>query len=201
VPSELARRRPDIREAEAQLHAATADIGVAVADFYPKITLDGSIGLQALKAKDLGNWGARQYGLGPTISIPIFEGGKLRATLQLRKVEQQEAALNYQQTVLQAWHDVDNALTAYAAEQRRRDALSNSVAQNRRALDLSRQRYTQGVADFLNVLDAQRTLLQAELQLAESTTTVSQNLVQLYKALGGGWETRFPVADGRRGTI
>ncbi len=201
LPSELARRRPDIRQAEAQLHAATADIGVAVADFYPKITLDGSIGLQALKAKDLGNWGARQYGLGPTISIPIFEGGKLRATLQLRKVEQQEAALNYQQTVLQAWHDVDNAMTAYAAEQRRRDALANSVAQNQRALDLSRQRYTQGVADFLNVLDAQRTLLQAELQLAESTTTVSQNLVQLYKALGGGWETRFPVADHARGAI
>ena len=192
LPSELARRRPDIRQAEAQLHAATADIGVAVADFYPKITLDGSIGLQALKAKDLGNWGARQYGLGPTISIPIFEGGKLRATLELRKVEQQEAALNYQQTVLQAWHDVDNAMTAYAAEQRRRDALANSVAQNQRALSLARQRYTQGVADFLNVLDSERALLQAQLQLAESTTTVSQNLVQLYKALGGGWEPSFP---------
>ncbi len=129
---------------------------MAVADFYPKVTLDGSLGLQALKAKDLGNWAARQYGLGPTISIPIFEGGRLRATLELRKVEQQEAALNYQQTVLQAWHDVDNAMTAYAAEQRRRDALAESVTQNRRALDLSRQRYTQGVADFLNVLDAER---------------------------------------------
>ena len=193
LPSELARRRPDIRQAEAQLHAATADIGVAVADFYPKVTLDGSLGLQALKAKDLGNWAARQYGLGPTISIPIFEGGRLRATLQLRKVEQQEAALNYQQTVLQAWHDVDNAMTGYAAEQRRRDALAESVAQNQRALDLSRQRYTQGVADFLNVLDAERALLQAQLQLAESTTTVSQNLVQLYKALGGGWEPTYPL--------
>ena len=193
LPSELARRRPDIRQAEAQLHAATADIGVAVADFYPKVTLDGSLGLQALKAKDLGNWAARQYGLGPTISIPIFEGGRLRATLELRKVEQQEAALNYQQTVLQAWHDVDNAMTAYAAEQRRRDALAESVAQNQRALDLSRQRYTQGVADFLNVLDAERALLQAQLQLAESTTTVSQNLVQLYKALGGGWEPTYPI--------
>ncbi len=193
LPSELARRRPDIRQAEAQLHSATADIGVAVADFYPKVTLDGSLGLQALKAKDLGNWAARQYGLGPTISIPIFEGGRLRATLELRKVEQQEAALNYQQIVLQAWHDVDNAMTAYAAEQRRRDALGESVAQNRRALDLARQRYTQGVADFLNVLDAERALLQAQLQLAESTTTVSQNLVQLYKALGGGWEPTYPI--------
>ncbi len=194
VPSELARRRPDIRQAEAQLHAATADIGVAIADFYPKITLDGSIGLQALKAKDLGNWGARQYGLGPTISIPIFEGGKLRATLELRKVEQQEAALNYQQTVLQAWHDVDNALTAYGDEQRRRDALAEAVAQNRIALRLSRDRYTAGVADFLNVLDAERTLFSAQLQLADSATTVSSNLVQLYKALGGGWEQTYPVA-------
>jgi NodT family efflux transporter outer membrane factor (OMF) lipoprotein len=198
LPSELARRRPDIRQAEAQLHAATADIGVAIADFYPKVTLDGSIGLQALKFKDLGNWGARQYGLGPTISIPIFEGGRLRGTLALRKVEQQEAALSYQQTVLQAWHDVDNALTAYAAEQRRRDALQISVAQNERALSLSRARYTQGVEDFLNVLDNERTLLQAQLQLAESTTTVSQNLVQLYKALGGGWEQAFPVVDRHR---
>ena len=193
LPSELARRRPDIRQAEAQLHSATADIGVAVADFYPKVTLDGSFGLQSLSAKDLGNWAARQYGFGPTISLPIFEGGRLRATLSLRKVEQQEAALNYQQTVLQAWHDVDNALTAYAAEQKRRDSLQNAVVQNRRAVSLSRQRYTQGVSDFLDVLDAERSLLSAELQLADSTTTVSENLVQLYKALGGGWEKSYPV--------
>ena len=197
VPSELARRRPDIRQAEDQLHAATADIGVAIGDFYPKVTLDGSVGLQALRFKDLANWNAHQYGLGPSISVPLFEGGRLRATLELRKTEQQEAALTYQQTVLQAWHDVDNALTAYAAEQRRRSALAVSVAENRHALDLSRQRYQQGVADFLNVLDAERSLLAAEQQLADSTTTVSANLVQLYKALGGGWETQFPVAEGK----
>lgn len=194
VPSELARRRPDIRQAEAQLHSATADIGVAVADFYPKITLDGSLGLQAVKFKDLGNWGARQYGLGPTIDIPIFQGGRLRATLELRKVEQQEAALSYQQTVLQAWHDVDNALIAYAAEQRRHDALAAAEQQDRLALDLARQRYRQGVADFLNVLDSERSLLSAQLQLADSAVTVSSNLVQLYKALGGGWEQTYPVA-------
>jgi outer membrane protein TolC len=115
----------------------------------------------------------------------------------LRKVEQQEAALNYQQTVLQAWHDVDNALTAYANEQRRRDALAESVTQNKRAVNLAQQRYTQGVADFLNVLDAERSLLSAQLQLADSTTTVSENLVQLYKALGGGWETVFPLAQSK----
>ncbi len=198
VPSELARRRPDIRQAEAQLHAATADIGVAVANFYPKITLDGSIGLQALKAKDLGNWASRQYGLGPTIELPIFQGGRLRATLALRKVEQQEAALNYQQTVLQAWHDVDNALIAYAAEQRRHDALAAAERQDELALRLARDRYTQGVADFLNVLDAERTLLQAQQQLADSAVTISSNLVQLYKALGGGWEPTYPVLTPRR---
>jgi NodT family efflux transporter outer membrane factor (OMF) lipoprotein len=198
VPSELARRRPDILQAEAQLHSATADIGVAVADFYPKVTLDGSIGIQALKFKDLGNWAGRQYGFGPSISLPIFEGGRLRATLELRKVEQQEAAINYQQTVLQAWHDVDNALTAYGAEQRRHDALLEAVNQNRKALDLSRQRYTQGVADFLNVLDAERALLSAQLQLADSSTTVSSNMVQLYKALGGGWEQSFPLQTAQR---
>jgi NodT family efflux transporter outer membrane factor (OMF) lipoprotein len=197
VPSELARRRPDIREAEEQLHAATADVGVAIGDFYPKVTLDGSFGLQALQFKQVGNWASRQYGAGPTISLPIFEGGRLRATLALRRVQQQEAALSYQQTVLQAWHDVDNALTAYGAEQRRRDALAASVQQNRLALNLARQRYTQGVADFLNVLDTERSLLQAQLQLADSTTTVSENLVQLYKALGGGWETSFPIAQSK----
>jgi len=198
LPSELARRRPDIRQAEEQLHAATADIGVAVASFYPQVTLDGSIGLQALQFKDLGSWSARQYGLGPSINLPIFQGGRLRGTLELRKVEQQEAAINYQQTVLQAWHDVDNALTAYAAEQRRHDALEAAVAQDQRAVNLSRQRYTQGVADFLNVLDAERSLLSAQLSLADSSTTVSSNLVQLYKALGGGWEQTYPVETAQK---
>jgi len=200
VPSELARRRPDIREAEAQLHAATADVGVAVADFYPQVSLTGSLGLQALHFQDLANWDARQYALGPSITLPIFQGGRLRATLELRKQQQQEAAITYQRTVLQAWHEVDNALTAYAEEQARRDQLAVAVSESQRALDLARVRYTQGVTDFLNVLDAERALLAAQLQLADSTTTVSNNLVQLYKALGGGWETAYPAAEAVAGT-
>jgi outer membrane protein TolC len=106
---------------------------------------------------------------------------------------QQEAAINFQKTVLQAWHDVDNALTAYQAEQSRRDELVQAVAENERALSLAQSRYQQGVADFLTVLDAERSLLSAQLQLADSTTTVSSNLVALYKALGGGWETDMPI--------
>jgi NodT family efflux transporter outer membrane factor (OMF) lipoprotein len=192
LPSELARRRPDIRQAEAQLHAATADIGVAEANFYPSVNLTGSFGLQSLQFGKLFNLNSKQYSVGPGLTIPIFQGGQLRATLQLREAQQQEAAVNFQKTVLQAWHDVDNALTAYQAEQSRRDELIQAVAENRRALGLAQSRYQQGVADFLTVLDAERSLLAAQLQLADSTTTVSSNLVALYKALGGGWETAMP---------
>ncbi len=192
LPSELARRRPDIVQAEAQLHAATADIGVAVANFYPSVTLSGSLGLQALQFKDLGNWDARQYALGPALTVPLFEGGRLRATLELRKAQQQEAAVSYQRTVLNAWHEVDNALTAYETDQRRRDELAQAVVSNRQALGLAQDRYRAGVADFLNVLTAQRDLLAGQQALAASTTDVSNDLVALYKALGGGWETDFP---------
>ena len=198
VPSELARRRPDIRQAEAQLHAATADVGVAVADFYPRVTLSGSLGIQALQPKNLFTWDARQYGFGPSVTLPIFQGGQLKATLELRRDQQQEAAVSYQRTVLNAWHEVDNALTAYETEQRRRDELVQAVAQNRRALGLAVQRYRQGLIDFLTVLDTQRSLLQTQQQLADSTTTVSNNLVALYKALGGGWETAFPRHGARQ---
>ena len=191
-PSELVRRRPDIRAAEARLHAATADIGVAIADFYPRLTLSGSAGLQALSFKNLGNWGSQQFAVGPSLSVPIFEGGRLQGTLDLRKAEQQEAAIAYQKTVLQAWHDVDNAIAAYEAEQARRARLVGVVAQDQRALDLARQNYVQGAADFLRVLDAQRELLAAQQQLTVSTTSVSTDLVAMYKSLGGGWEETFP---------
>ena len=192
VPAELARRRPDIRQAEAKLHSATADIGVATADFYPQVSLTGSFGIQAIQAKDLFNIAARQYALGPTITLPIFQGGRITSQVELRKADQQEAAIAYAQTVLQAFHDVDNAMTAYQTEQRRRDQLAAAVQNSSRALSLAQQQYTAGVTDFLQVLDAQRTLLQAQQQLSDSTANVSTNLVALYKALGGGWETSMP---------
>jgi NodT family efflux transporter outer membrane factor (OMF) lipoprotein len=193
LPSELARRRPDIRQAEAQLHAATADIGVAQAAFYPSITLNGSVGMQSMQLNHAFDLNSRQFGIGPGLTIPIFQGGQLRSQLRLREAQQQEAAVNYQKTVLQAWHDVDNALTAYQAEQARREQLTQAVAENQRALNLAQTRYQQGVSDFLTVLDAERSLLASHQQLADSTTTVSANLVALYKALGGGWETDMPL--------
>ena len=195
LPSELTRRRPDIRRAEAQLHAATANVGVAVADFFPRVTLSGSAAIQATAFSELGNWGmADTWALGPGITLPIFEGGQLKRTLELREEQQQEAAVVYQRAVLGALHDVDNALTAYSAEQQRRAELETAVAQNRRALGLAQSRYAEGVADFLTVLVTQRNLLASEQALTESTTAVSTDLVQLYKALGGGWESALPEA-------
>ena len=130
--------------------------------------------------------------------VPIFEGGQLRATLELRKAQQREAAVNYQKVVLQALQEVDNALSAYADEQQRHDRLVATVRDSQSGLELSRQLYGRGLADFLKVLDAQRTLLSARQQLADSGTTLSTNLVALYKALGGGWETRFPEQTAER---
>ncbi len=189
IPSELALRRPDIRRAEAQLHAATADIGVATADFYPRVVLAGSGAMQALNIHQLFSGLAATYSLGPSISLPIFDGGRVKRTVELREAQQQEAAILWQRTVLVALHDVDNALTFYDAEQRRFDRLQAAVAANRRALGLARARYEQGVADFLQVLVAQRALLAAEQDQADSQTTISTNLVLLYKALGGGWDS------------
>jgi NodT family efflux transporter outer membrane factor (OMF) lipoprotein len=192
IPSELARRRPDIRAAEAQLHAATADIGVAVAAFYPTVQLNGTVGFDALDIKKLWQLSSVQYTAGPSVTLPIFAGGRLKSTLELRKAQQQEAAIQYRKTVLQAWHDVVNSLVAYRLEQERRGRLKLQADHSRQALALARERYNDGVAEFVNVLDAERTLLQAEQQHATSTTNVSLNLVQLYKALGGGWEQTFP---------
>jgi outer membrane protein TolC len=183
-----------VRQAEAQLHATTANIGVAEAAFYPSVTLSGSVGLQALEFAPMFGFNARQFALGPGLTVPVFEGGRLKAMLHLTEAEQKEAALTYQQTVLTALHEVDNALTAYRSEQGRREQLTEAVAENHRALELARARYAQGVSDFLTVLVAEQNLLTNQLLLSDSTTTVSNNLVALYKALGGGWEADLPDA-------
>jgi NodT family efflux transporter outer membrane factor (OMF) lipoprotein len=192
IPSELARRRPDIRAAEDSLHSATANIGVAVGDFYPKVQLNGTVGFDSLDIKNLYNASSLQYMVGPSVTLPIFEGGRLRSTLKLREAQQQEAAITYRKTVLQAWHDVVNALVAHRLEQNRRARLRSEAEHARAALELARARYNDGLTEFLNVLDAERSLLQAEQEYATSTTNVSLDLVQLFKALGGGWETEFP---------
>lgn len=188
VPSELAERRPDIRQAQARLHAATASIGVAKADFYPRIRLSGNVGFQAMQLADFGAWDARRFAFGPQLSLPIFEGGRLKGTLALRQAQQQEAALHYRKVVLGAWHEIDDVLRLYNASQLRRDHLAEAVRQNRIALETAQRQYVEGAVDFLNVLTVQSALLASEEQWIDSAAAVSQALVGLYKALGGGWQ-------------
>nr|WP_314545482.1 efflux transporter outer membrane subunit [uncultured Massilia sp.] len=193
LPSELARRRPDILRAEAQLHAATAAIGVAKADFYPSISLTGSFGFQSLKFSDAGDWGSRQFAVGPVLHLPIFEGGRLTGNLALTEARQQEAAIDYQRTVLGAWHEVANAMTAYRAVQQRAAHLEVAAAENRKALDNAQRRYTQGAADYLNVLVIQQRLLDSENAASRGRTEMALAMVALYKALGGGWDPAQPA--------
>jgi NodT family efflux transporter outer membrane factor (OMF) lipoprotein len=187
VPAELARRRPDIREAEAKLHAATAQVGVAVADLFPRLTLSASGGVQSESAHQLFDWASRFGSYGPSIDLPVFDMGRWR-TMHLQDVRLQEVALDYRRTVLNALQETENAIAAYAADQARRTSLAGAVVQNRDALALSRDRYQSGVATFIDVLDVERNLQQNELGLAESDAAVSADLVQIYRTLGGGWK-------------
>jgi outer membrane protein, multidrug efflux system len=194
LPADLARRRPDIRSAEASLHAATANVGVAVANLFPSLTLNVAGGLQSEGLSQLIKTASRFGSLGPTLELPLFQGGELRATVRLQEARAQEAAIDYARTVLGALHEVENALAAYGADQDRRVSLAAAVEASRTALTLARQRYESGVASFIDVLDAERTEQQNELSLAGATTAVSSDLVLLYKTLGGGWETDGALA-------
>jgi NodT family efflux transporter outer membrane factor (OMF) lipoprotein len=186
LPSDFALRRPDIQIAQAQLHAATADIGVAVADLYPRITIGARFGFESVDGDSLSDWGSRVWSIGPSLQLPIFDNGRRRATVDLRELQQQEAAVAYQQTVLKAWHEIDDALTAYTAERRRNADLAVKERNSRDALQLARVRYEHGLTDFLVQLDAQRTWLQAQRDYSDSTSRLALGLVAVSKALGGG---------------
>jgi len=189
LPSDLARRRPDIRQAEANLHAATAEVGVAVSNYFPQLTLTAAGGFQSVGLSRLIETASRFASFGPAIELPIFEGGRLRATVRLQRLKAKEAAVIYAQTVLTALNQVEDALAAYASDQARSTSLHTAVTASRNARQLARQRYQSGVASFIDVLDAERSEEQNELALADATTAVSADLVQLYRALGGGWES------------
>jgi NodT family efflux transporter outer membrane factor (OMF) lipoprotein len=190
LPSELLRRRPDIRRAERQLAAATARIGVATADLFPKFSLTGSLGLQGNTFQSLSNWDSRFWSIGPSVSWPVFDAGRIFSNIDVQNSIQRQALTAYQQSVLTALQEVESSLTAYSKEQQRLAALADAVAANRRAVDISTRLYTQGLTDFLNVLVAQRSLFASQDALVQSQSSVSTNLVAVYKALGGGWEQR-----------
>jgi NodT family efflux transporter outer membrane factor (OMF) lipoprotein len=198
LPSDLVRRRPDIRRAEARVHAATARIGVATADLFPKFNLTGSLGVSSNDLTRIGNVASSKFwSFGPSVTWPVFAGGRIYWNIKLQDALQEESLLFYEKTVLTALQDVETALVAYAKEQERRRSLAEAVISNGQAVDLAMKLYLAGKTDFLNVTTAQRNLFVNEDLLVLSNRTLATNLVALYKALGGGWEkTNYVPAGG-----
>jgi outer membrane protein, multidrug efflux system len=192
VPADTLRRRPDIRNAERELAAQTARVGAATADLYPKFTLSGSIGIEALSLGNLITAGSRTFSIGPRILWPIFNAGSIRANIEVQSAIQEQAMIQYESTVLSALEEVENALAAYGEEQVRRRSLDEAADAAKQALELAQYKYQTGLIDFITVLDAQRSLLNYEDQLVQSTGSITSNLVRLYKALGGGWTSMAP---------
>jgi NodT family efflux transporter outer membrane factor (OMF) lipoprotein len=194
VPADLLRRRPDIRQAERKLASQTAQIGVATAELYPKFSLVGSIGFSALDLTNLLSATSRAYSIGPSVSWRLFDAGAVRKNIEVQSALQEQALIQYEATVLTALEEVENALVAFAEEQRRREALRNAAQAAERAVALAQSQYDAGMVDFRSVLDAQRSLLSLQDQLAQSEGSITSNVVRLYKALGGGW-TSLPAED------
>ncbi len=188
LPSDLVRRRPDIRRAEAQLHAATATIGVATADLFPKFLLTGSYGERGDEWQTLGDSRNHFWSFGPSVSWPVFAAGRITANIKVQNELQKQALAAYDKTVLTALQDVESALTAYSKEQQHHAALTEAVANGRKAVDIATRLYRAGRSDFLNVLVSQRALLAYEDAWVQSSRKLATDLVALYKALGGGWE-------------
>jgi outer membrane protein, multidrug efflux system len=191
LPSDLLKRRPDVRRADDEIAAAAANVKAAKADYFPKFTLFGSAGRQATQLHDLSLSLGNFFAVGPAISMPIFTGGRIRSNIAVQNARWKQTQLLYHSTVLTSLEETEDALVNYSEEQERRDRLQAAVSQSQTALELSRELYRSGLGDFLAVLDAQRQLYGNEDLLAQSQTAVTTNLIALYKALGGGWES-FP---------
>lgn len=193
LPSELLRRRPDIRRSERQLAAATAEVGVAIAQLFPQFSLTGTLTLQGDRFKALGNWGDRFWSFGPSVTWPVFDAGLIWSNIEVEKSLRSQAYLTYRSTVLAALQDVETQLTAYAMDQQRRAALAQAVAANQKAVQMATLRYQQGgLTDFLNVLVAEQALFSTQDALVQTDRSVGTDLVALYKALGGGWQIGEP---------
>jgi multidrug efflux system outer membrane protein len=187
-PATLLRRRPDIRVAERQLAASTALVGVAVADYFPKVTFSGNFSYAAAQPSNLGTAPSRSYVIGPGISWAAFNLGRVRAQVAQAHARNDVALATYEKTVLGALEETENALVTHA---RARDSLTYVAAAaeaSATSARLARTRYEGGYVDFLEVLDAERTQLETEDRLAQNRTETATSLIAVYKALGGGWE-------------
>ena len=198
LPSELLARRPNLRRAEREVAVATARIGVARADLFPRFSLTGNFGRRSEDASDLGSTASQFWTIVPGVRWPFLSGGRIRANIQVQNVRQEEAVRQFERAILNAVAEVETDLLAHAQELRRLEHLAAAVTANRRALDLATDRYTSGLENFLSVLDAQHALYAAEDDEARSETNAMVSLIVVYKALGGGWAANEGV--GRRGT-
>jgi len=187
LPSELLRRRPDVRRAERQLAAATARIGVATADLFPSFSLTGSFGQSSMSLASIALGSSSFWSFGPTIKWNVFDAGATRANIEAQNARTEQALGTYEKAVLTSLQDVESSLVAYSREQVRRKSLSEAVESSLRAHEISSELYARGLVDFLRVLESQRSLYVTQEALAASDQTVSTDLVSLYKALGGGW--------------
>ena len=187
LPTELLRQRPDIRAAERELASQTARVGVATAELYPRFSLTGFFAWETFIASETLNGDSRAYSFGPAVRWNLFDGGRIRSAIRAEDARTEQSLARYEQTLLRALEDVENAMVAYAQERERRDALARSVEAARKAVELVNVLYRTGLTDFQNVLDSERSQFQQEDDLAQSEGFVSQNLIAIYKALGGGW--------------
>jgi outer membrane protein, multidrug efflux system len=203
TPEQLLRRRPDVRVAERRLAAATARIGVATGDLFPKVTMLGEAGYWAPTFGDFGQSEARFFSVGPSISWAAFDLGRVTARISSAKAQTDAALAGYEGAVLNALEDAEGTMITYGRSQSRRAALQVAAAASDKAADLARRRFEGGLIDFLEVLDAERTALSAELLLSQSRTDTATSLIAVYKALGGGWQIpadsglKLPAAAGR----
>jgi NodT family efflux transporter outer membrane factor (OMF) lipoprotein len=188
LPADLLRQRPDVRRAERLLAAQTARIGIATADLYPSFSLTGYLGLESVDGGDLFDSGSTVWSLGLPVRWAIFSGGRIRSQIRAEEARTEQALAVYEQTVLRALEEVENSLYAYGEELSRRDHLRDTVDATERSLDLVMTQYRSGLTNFQNVLDTQRSLLTRQDELAASEGQVTQNLIGLYRALGGGWD-------------
>ncbi len=194
LPPELLRRRPDIRRSERELAASNAEAGVAISDLYPKFFFSGLGALQSNNTGALFSSSAFAFGIGPAISLPIFQGGKIRANIEDKKAERSRAEINYEKSILTALNEVETNLTTYANQKRALQSLERSVAAAREAATLARKLYRDGLGLFLDVLDAERQLRDLENQFAKQQTSTAVTLIALYKSLGGGWNNEMTIA-------
>ncbi len=187
LPSELLSRRPDLKRAERELAAATARIGVARADLFPRFSILGSFGRRTESIGDFGKGAAAFWNVVPAVRWPIFAGGRIRANIEVQDARQEQALLQYEKQILTALEEVETALSAHTRERSREASLRAAVDSTRRALALATDRYTSGLENFLSVLDAERSVYAAEDQLVRSERNTAVTLIAVYKALGGGW--------------